>query len=596
LTALLKQEYLTARGSFNGKKLLPAVVLDSILAHTAFLNYNATINTRVSYIITNTSTQLLCRNCNTPLEIKAAIYNPPKYCSSKCNATSNETKNLKASTSERKYGYKNVFQSPEVKQKISSTNIKKFGSANPAKSQVVKDKISKKAKVNSPQRLQKAQETVRQKYGVDHISQLDLVKDKKKQTCIDRYGTEYYFSTNACKFKSKQTMMRLYGVENASHSPYFIDKIRSTKFNKYRDSSYNNRDQALSTMIKTYGDVSARQHWSTLATRILLSPDELVEYAAGKTINYMATSLEVAPTTVYLYLKKYNISNFDSRNNQYEDLISSFLDTYGIEYKTNTRTIIPPLELDFYIPEHNLCIECNGIFWHSELMGKDRAYHMNKTTRCNDIGLQLWHLWDYQIDRNPDLIKSMLTHKLLKQPDRIGARSCSVVNLTAQEYRSFLDENHIQQSINSKIKLGLLYNNEVLAVMGLGASRFEKDTWELHRFSVKKNYHVPGAPSKLFNNFLKNQHNCHKIVSYASRDFSNGNMYQQLGFKFVDHTPPGYFYFKSRVVFNRVAFQKHKLKDKLEHFDASLSEWQNMINNGYNRFWNTGNIKYEFTR
>lgn len=592
----MKQEFLTVKGSFNGKKHLPDDVLDSILVHTAFLNYDATINTRVSYILTNTQHQLLCSNCKKPLEVTSTIYNPPEYCSSKCSATSDKTKKLRADTSKKTYGYANVLQNPEVKQRILSKNIEKYGVDNVAKSQLVKDKISKKAKENAPRRLLLTQETVRQRYGVDHVSKLDRVKDKKKQTCLDRYGTAHYFSTQLHKDKTKQTMLKLYGVENASHSPYFIDKIRTTKQDRYQNSAYNNREQALTTMNELYGDVSARQYWSALASSTLLSADELARYASGKTVNSMAESLEVAPTTVYCYLKKYNISNFDSRNNQYEDMIRSFLDEHGISYETNTRSVIPPLELDFYIPQHSLCIECNGMFWHSELLDKDKSYHLNKTKRCNDKGLQLWHLWDYQVDRNPDLIKSMLTHKLLKQPNRIGARSCSVVNLTAQDYRSFLDENHIQQSINSKVKLGLLYNNEILAVMGFGASRFEKDTWELHRFSIKKSYHIPGASSKLFRNFLTTQQNCCKIISYASRDFSNGNMYQKLGFRFVDYTPPGYTYFKSHAVFNRVAFQKHKLKDVLEHFDAGLSEWQNMINNGYNRFWNTGNIKYEFTR
>jgi hypothetical protein len=45
-------------------------------------------------------------------------------------------------------------------------------------------------------------------------------------------------------------------------------------------------------------------------------------------------------------------------------------------------------------------------------------------------------------------------------------------------------------------------------------------------------------------------------------------------------------------VYNRMSFQKHMLKNKLEIFDKSLSEYENMLNNGYNRVWDCGNYKF----
>jgi hypothetical protein len=40
-------------------------------------------------------------------------------------------------------------------------------------------------------------------------------------------------------------------------------------------------------------------------------------------------------------------------------------------------------ELDFYIPDLNLAIECNGIYWHSDKL-RDIRYHYNKTKECNE--------------------------------------------------------------------------------------------------------------------------------------------------------------------------------------------------------------------
>ena len=43
-------------------------------------------------------------------------------------------------------------------------------------------------------------------------------------------------------------------------------------------------------------------------------------------------------------------------------------------------------------------------------------------------------------------------------------------------------------------------------------------------------------------------------------------------------------------------FQKHKLKDKLENFDSDLTEVENMINNGYNRIYDCGNLKFVYIK
>ena len=67
---------------------------------------------------------------------------------------------------------------------------------------------------------------------------------------------------------------------------------------------------------------------------------------------------------------------------------------------------------------------------------------------------------------------------------------------------------------------------------------------------------------------------------------------------FVDNTPPGYHYFhkNNNTPIERIHFQKHKLKEKLEKFDGDLSECQNMRLNSYDRIWDCGHLKYEWIR
>ena len=52
---------------------------------------------------------------------------------------------------------------------------------------------------------QKLKNTVLEKYGVEHISQLDTIKEQIKSTCLAKYGTEFSLQSEEVKKKSKAT-------------------------------------------------------------------------------------------------------------------------------------------------------------------------------------------------------------------------------------------------------------------------------------------------------------------------------------------------------------------------------------------------------
>lgn len=57
--------------------------------------------------------------------------------------------------------------------------------------------------------------------------------------------------------------------------------------------------------------------------------------------------------------------------------------------KSSVRDVIPPKELDIYIPRLGVAIEYNGDYWHSL---KPEGYHENKTRACLAVGVRLLHL------------------------------------------------------------------------------------------------------------------------------------------------------------------------------------------------------------
>ena len=75
-----------------------------------------------------------------------------------------------------------------------------------------------------------------------------------------------------------------------------------------------------------------------------------------------------------------------------ETEIKEFIEGLGfITNKGKNRKLIDGKEIDLVIEDTNICIEYNGLFYHTEKMGKSSSYHLNKTIGCNQIGYKLIH-------------------------------------------------------------------------------------------------------------------------------------------------------------------------------------------------------------
>jgi hypothetical protein len=274
--------------------------------------------------------------------------------------------------------------------------------------------------------------------------------------------------------------------------------------------------------------------------------------------------------------------------------VADFIRSLGFNVIVDDRAILNGLEVDLYVPEKNVGIEFNGVFWHSEISGnKDRKYHVGKTEECRNRGVKLLHIFDQEWNEKKSIIQSILRATLGKTSNRIYARKCEVRTVKNDECQTFLHENHIQGSDRSSIRLGLWYEETLVAIMTFCKSRYDKSVqYEMSRFCCKLNTRVVGSASKLFSHFVKN-YNPASVVSYSDRRLFTGETYPAIGMLFCENTPAAYFYTKNgSIVGTRMTFQKHKLVDILPKFDPRKSEWENMKDNGFDRIWDCGHLKY----
>ena len=278
-----------------------------------------------------------------------------------------------------------------------------------------------------------------------------------------------------------------------------------------------------------------------------------------------------------------------------KDLYNFISENYHGNILLNKKNIIKPLELDIYLPDLKLGFEFNGLFWHNEL-NKDNNYHLNKTEECEKQGIHLIHIYEDDWLFKQNIVKSRILNILNITSNKIYARKCQIKEVDDSNLiRKFLEENHQQGFISSKIKLGLFYNDELVSLMTFGHQRIsmgaksKKNNYEMLRFCNKLNTLVIGGADKLFKFFIE-KHQPKEVISYADRSWSRGDLYKKLGFTFISKTPPNYYYIIDDMRKYRFNYRKDKLVR--EGFDPNKTEHETMLERNIFRIYDSGSLKF----
>jgi hypothetical protein len=254
------------------------------------------------------------------------------------------------------------------------------------------------------------------------------------------------------------------------------------------------------------------------------------------------------------------------------------------------KTVLNPLELDLYLPEYNIAIEINGLYWHSETCGKNKWYHKYKMDKCREKNIRLIHIFeDEWVDKQEIVIQRILSKLNLNKPKY--ARNFIVKEIDNKTAKEFLNLHHIQgYGSNSAYHYGLIDNESKLhAVMTFNnlsiakGSKHIDGVYELNRYASIGN--IIGGASKLMKKFITTISPT-KIISYSDLRWNTGNLYEKLGFKFSGNTLPNYFYVKGLSRIHRFKLRKKENEPK-DITEKELREQQ-----GYHRIWDCGNSKW----
>lgn len=218
-----------------------------------------------------------------------------------------------------------------------------------------------------------------------------------------------------------------------------------------------------------------------------------------------------------------------------EKEVASFIKKhYKYPIKLNDRKMLGNgKELDIYLPDKNIAIEFNGLYWHSDARGKDSSYHNNKSIILSELGLNLIHIFEHQWLFKKDIVKNLLLRNLNPTKfKKIKSEDCVLVEIDTIQALDFIETNTLAYNLFATKYLGVFNNKNLVGVLA-----FKDDT--LVEFSQKLNVLI----LNLDNLFKDNV----KAIS-IDRAFPNLQILEECSLSWVKTIEPTPIYFKQLII------------------------------------------------
>lgn len=212
-----------------------------------------------------------------------------------------------------------------------------------------------------------------------------------------------------------------------------------------------------------------------------------------------------------------------------ENLVAILLDEHNIAYES---LMVGEFTFDYYIPERNLVIEVTNIpdFTDNKV---DNQYFKRMNKSLSEKGIKLLRFGIDDVYHKTDLVISMIEHHLGLTKNKIPARKCKLVEISAKQAREFAEANHLNGHANAQVYYGLEFDGELVQIITFAKHRYNhsgegQGVWEVIRACSKKHSIVQGGTQKIFK-YFKTQHPAVELHTYCDMNISDGNSYALVG-------------------------------------------------------------------
>ena len=255
--------------------------------------------------------------------------------------------------------------------------------------------------------------------------------------------------------------------------------------------------------------------------------------------------------------------------------------------------------LDVYLPDLNAAIEYCGLYHHHEFsrQPRDRHYHRSKMDLAASHGIRLYTLFEDEWIMRSTQTKAVLRAIFNVNVRSVYARDCTVSPLNKDEAKAFINLHHLQPLEQPPLAAWLL--NQHSLPLGVLTLRHDYHGREgaviLNRLCFAENYRVVGGAGKLFAAACAwaRATGYKTIISMSDNRWSDGRVYERLGFQLARDGSPDYAYVNIKKP-NYVRIPKESRRKTAINCPAGVTEWVYNKELGYARIWDCGHKRWEF--
>lgn len=265
------------------------------------------------------------------------------------------------------------------------------------------------------------------------------IQDARSATCIDRYGVDHSSKTESHQARTAATNMERYG-----HRSTLAATSLRAKRNETLRAAY--EQNILPQWIKIYRGLG----YTALFTR-WEGQGEMYKWrhTCGHEFEHRLTQHRPPVCRV---CRPRSMPEFN---------VLELCRSFTVQVKPNDRTLIRPLELDMFLPEHNVAIEVNGAYWHHDAAASRPL--VEKTRMCADVGIRLLHFWDFET-----LNLAAVRHTIGKELGLFDTKvlAMSTEPKSSEEATAFYADNGYG-SRAGEVNLGIASAGEVVGMISL---------------------------------------------------------------------------------------------------------------------------------
>lgn len=218
--------------------------------------------------------------------------------------------------------------------------------------------------------------------------------------------------------------------------------------------------------------------------------------------------------------------------------LADYIGSLGFDVEMGSRKY--GFEIDILVPSKQFFLEYDGLIWHSSKFRATEYSEAARYAKFKATGLTGMRIFADQYEKNPELIKSMIAHRLQSGSTKFPKAPIAyeIVERPA-EFRPFCEANHLDGYGRSKWAIVAKSDDEVLAFMGFRpylAGKY-KGQLELSRFCTNSKFNCYGLFGKMLKmakKHIKANKLATHIVSASDNCISEGRVYKNNGFTQVE--------------------------------------------------------------